>query len=57
MKAGNIVLTTIPQADGRPKNRPALLLCTMPPFGDALVCGISTQLRQEVAGFDEMITR
>ncbi len=57
MKAGDIVLTSIPQADGRLKNRPALLLCTMPSFDDALVCGISTQLRQEVVGFDEMIIR
>jgi mRNA interferase MazF len=27
----------------------------MPPFSDALVCGISTQLHQEVKGFDEII--
>ncbi len=46
MKASDIVLTPVPQADGQVKNRPALL-----------VCGISTQLRQEVVGFDEMIVR
>lgn len=57
MKASDIVLTPVPQADGQVKNRPALLLCHMPPFADALVCGISTQLRQEVVGFDEMIVR
>jgi len=57
MKAGDIVLTPIPQADGQIKNRPALLLCHMPPFEDALVCGISTQLRQEAAGFDEIIAQ
>jgi mRNA interferase MazF len=57
MKAGDVILTPIPQADGRLKNRPALLLCKMPPFDDVLVCGISTQLRQEAVGFDEVITR
>ncbi len=29
----------------------------MPSFDDALVCGTSTELRQEVVGFDEMIIR
>lgn len=28
----------------------------MPPFNDLLVCGVSTQLRHEVIGFDETIT-
>jgi mRNA interferase MazF len=55
MRAGEIALTPLSQADGQVKNRPVLLLCEMPPFGDWLVCGISTQLRQEVAGFDEAI--
>ena len=27
----------------------------MPPFGDWLVCGVSTQLRQRVAELDEVI--
>ena len=27
----------------------------MPPFGDLLVCGVSTQLRQFTPGFDELI--
>ena len=27
----------------------------MPPHGDLLVCGISTQLREEVVGFDDTI--
>ena len=27
----------------------------MPPFGDWLVCGISTQLHQQVAEFDEIV--
>ena len=28
----------------------------MPPYGDMLVCGISTQLGQQVVGFDEVIS-
>jgi mRNA interferase MazF len=55
MKEGDVILTPIPQANGQVKNRPALFLREMPPFNDALVCGISTQLRQEVKGFDEII--
>ena len=50
-----MALTPLPQADGRTKPRPAILLRKMPPFGDWLVCGVSTQLHQEVAGFDEPI--
>jgi len=52
---GDLVLTPLPQADGRIKNRPALALRRMPPFGDLLVCGISTQLQHAVTDFDEFI--
>jgi len=55
MKNGDVVLTPLPQADGVIKNRPAVALCQMPPFGDWLVCGISTQLHQQAAEFDELI--
>jgi mRNA interferase MazF len=44
------------QADGQLKNRPALFLRVMPPYNDALLCGISTQLHQQVPDFDERIT-
>ena len=57
MKPGDVVLTPIRQADGVTKNRPALILREMPAYGDLLVCGISTQLHQEVKGFDELILR
>lgn len=50
-----MVLTPLPQADGRVKNRPCIALRQMPGFGDWLVCGVSTQLHQEVPGFDEPI--
>lgn len=55
MKPGDIVLTPLPQADGVIKNRPAVALCEMPPFGDWLVCGMSTQLHQQVAELDEIV--
>lgn len=55
MKSGSIILTPMPQADGRSKNRPVLVLCRVHPFDDFLVCGISTQLRHTVEGFDEII--
>lgn len=55
MRGGDVILTPLPQADGQPKNRPALVLCPMRPFNDLLVCGISTQLRQAVADFDEIV--
>ena len=56
MTEGNVALAPLPQADGRTKPRPVILLRRMPPFGDWLVCGVSTQLQQEVAGFDDVIT-
>jgi mRNA interferase MazF len=55
MTEGDVVLTPLPQADGCTKPRPAILLRQVPPFGDWLVYGVSTQWRQEVAGFDEII--
>ena len=55
MKEGDIVLVPLPQADGNVKHRPALILRTMPPYQDFLLCGISTQLQQEVKGFDDII--
>jgi mRNA interferase MazF len=55
MKEGDVVLTPLPQADGQIKNRPAIILREMPPYGDFLVCGVSTQLHQEAAGFDDPV--
>jgi mRNA interferase MazF len=52
MTAGDIALTSLPQANGLAKMRPVLLLKQFPPFGNFLVCGISSQVQQEVAGFD-----
>ena len=55
MNEGDVVLVVLPQADGKPKNRPAAALRKMPPFGDWLVCGITTRQRHEVEGFDDPI--
>lgn len=55
MKAGDVILTPLPQTDGKLKNRPAIILRAMPPYQDLLVCGVSTQLQQEAKGFDEVI--
>lgn len=57
MKEGFVALTPLPQADGQVKNRPTIALREMPPYGDFLVCGVSTQLHQQVIGFDEIIER
>lgn len=56
MKEGDVVLTPLPQADGQIKNRPAIGLREMLPFGDLLVCGVSTQLHHEVADFDDPVS-
>jgi len=55
MTEGDIALAPLPQADGQLKNRPVVLLRQLPPFGDFLVCGVSTQLQHRVADFDELL--
>lgn len=55
MREGDVILTPLPQADGKIKTPPALLLRSLPPFGDFLVCGITTQIKQAVTGFDDVI--
>ena len=56
MKEANIALARLPQADGILKPRPIVILREMPKYRDFLVCGISTQLYQEVKNFDEIIS-
>jgi mRNA interferase MazF len=55
MKEGDVIVVRMAQADGTTKNRPTILLRELPKHGDWLVCGISTQLHQHVAGFDERL--
>ncbi|MHB8766076.1 MAG: type II toxin-antitoxin system PemK/MazF family toxin [Deferrisomatales bacterium] len=56
-RAGQIAVLEFPRADlvaGKP--RPVLLLARLPgPYDDWLVAMVSTQLRQAVEGFDEVI--
>jgi mRNA interferase MazF len=55
MREGAIVLLALRQADGKVKPRPAVALRQLPGFGDWLVCGVSRQLHQYAAGFDEQV--
>ncbi|WP_018621671.1 type II toxin-antitoxin system PemK/MazF family toxin [Spirosoma luteum] len=55
MQEGDIAIASIQQSDGAYKPRPVLLLRRLPGYGDFLVCGISSQLRQTVPGFDEVL--
>lgn len=55
MNEGDIVLASFPQADGQPKRRPAVVLRKIPPFGDLLICAVSSQLHQHFKGLDEFI--
>ena len=55
MKEGNIVLAELPQVTGTPKGRPVVVLRQMPGYGDFLVCGLSSQIRQYLPGFDEVL--
>lgn len=57
MNEGDVVITPLPQADGQLKNRPAIVLRKMPPFGDLLVCGVSSQTHLAVKDFDEVFGR
>jgi hypothetical protein len=49
---GDVIVAQLPQADGGAKSRPVLLLKELPGFGDFLVCGISSQLKQAIDGWD-----
>ncbi len=55
MIESDVALARLPQAEGPAKLRSVILLRQMPPYGDWLVCGVSSQLHHLVAGFDETI--
>ena len=55
MIEGDVALGRLTQADQLANLRPVILLRQLPPFGDWLVCGVSSQLHQKVANFDEVI--
>lgn len=52
---GEIVVAQLVQADGGAKLRPVVLLRELPGYGDFLVCGVSSQLRQAIRGFDVVL--
>jgi mRNA interferase MazF len=54
MKGGDIVLTVVPQ-DAQQKIRPVLILKILPKYNDLLVCAVSSQLHQQVPGFDLLL--
>lgn len=56
MREGDIAKAALQQSNNSFKIRPVLLLKKMPPFGDWLVCGISTQLKHEVNNFDIILS-
>jgi mRNA interferase MazF len=56
MREGDLIVVSMPQGDGVSKNRPAVILREMPPFGDPLVCGLSKQLHQAAKDFDEVVS-
>lgn len=55
MKEGDVVLALIPQFNTPAKVRPAIVLRELPVYRDLLLCGISTQMHQQVQDFDEII--
>jgi len=55
VKEEDVIITPLLQSDGKIRNRPAIILRKMPPYGDLLVCGLSTKLHQFVPDFDELI--
>jgi len=58
IQEGQVVLFRFPQTDqGSGKLRPALVLRQLPsPHNDWLICMISSQLRQAIPDFDELVT-
>ncbi len=57
MKPGDIILIKFPHTNLQEgKYRPVLLISKIPgPFDDWLVCAITSQLKHEITGWDELI--
>ena len=59
MTEGDILLVPLPQSDGQIKNRPAILLRAMPPFGGALddteIAAIVNFVRLEINDYTDLI--
>ena len=55
MNPGDLVRWSFPQADGKSKARPAILLLRFELHGDWLACGVSTSLGLFMDGLDILI--
>lgn len=55
MKPGDVVRWTFVQGDGQRKMRPAIILGSVPPFNDWLVCAVSSQMQRAVKDLDIVI--
>lgn len=55
MTSGDILLASLPQADGAKKFRPVLLLGATPPHGDFLVCGLTSHISSHIPNVDDVI--
>ncbi|HMU14725.1 MAG: type II toxin-antitoxin system PemK/MazF family toxin [Bacteroidetes bacterium] len=55
MKPGDVVRWAFVQGDGQRKMRPAILLASVPPFNDWLVCAVSSQVHRAVKDLDIVI--
>jgi mRNA interferase MazF len=55
MKQGSIVKVAFPQADGKIKPRPAIILKEVAPYGDWLICAISSKSHLEIKKLDIVI--
>jgi len=57
VKPGDVILIRLPTfAGGTPKLRPALIVAILPgPYPTLLICGISTQVVNLLANWDEML--
>jgi mRNA interferase MazF len=56
MEEGEIILTVL-SSDRGYKNRPALILKKAPRYNDYLVCGISSQVHEQIQNFDLLIDK
>lgn len=56
LKEGEVIITSIPQSNGKIKYRPAVVIARIPPKEDYLICGISTRLYSYDKEWDDIIT-
>lgn len=57
MKKGDIILASLPIGNGSYKMRPALIMGVFPPYNDCLLCGISSQIKQNIQGVAHVISK